>query len=58
MTLEEAQKVADVATTADGYCSHCQAEMVEVLNDTFPEFIWRYWEGEDYAPGIIVALKL
>lgn len=46
MTLEEAEKVARVAETADGGCSHCVSGMAEELQEAFPEFIWEFHEEE------------
>lgn len=40
MTLEEAQKVADTCSTADGGCSNCVRSLANYLQEDFPEFQW------------------
>lgn len=38
MTLDEARKVMEVVSEADGGCSRCVEDLVDVLNSAFPEF--------------------
>jgi hypothetical protein len=38
MTLEEAEKIAKIISTADGGCSNCVIEMTEEWNKVFPEY--------------------
>ncbi|MDP3938242.1 MAG: hypothetical protein Q8R92_08910 [Deltaproteobacteria bacterium] len=40
MTLDEAQKVASIVATADHSCSVCVGNLVDQLNEAFPEFYW------------------
>jgi hypothetical protein len=40
MTLEEAEKIATIAETADGGCPYCVGSIVEQLGEAFPEFQW------------------
>jgi hypothetical protein len=42
MTLEEAQKVADIACTADYGCSSCAWELCGGLQEAFPQFTWTF----------------
>ncbi len=46
MTLNEARKVARIASTADGGCSACVGELFELLGEAFPEFVWETKRGE------------
>ena len=42
MTLEEAKKVAAIASTADNECSVCVRDLTRQLRKAFPEFDWEY----------------
>lgn len=42
MTLEEAEKIAEVAEQADNGCPFCVEAMAEILQETFPEFKWEF----------------
>lgn len=46
MTLEEAQKVAEICSEADGGCSHCTYELMLLCQEAFPEFVWNQKEYE------------
>lgn len=46
MTLEEAQKIAAIAETADSGCSACVATLADALQEAFPEFEWSF-QGTD-----------
>lgn len=48
MTLEEAKKIAAIADTADGGCEVCVRNLIEQLQETFPEFSWII--PADYEP--------
>lgn len=54
MTLDEAQKVADVCSNADGGCRTCVSELVSYLTADFPEFQWslEYRDGDPKANQI------
>ena len=57
MTLEEALKVASVASRCDGGCSVCMETMTDLLNETFPEFEWVYnHEADDWVSRIGVRV--
>jgi len=53
MTIDEAKKVAEIASCADGGCPSCVKEQCEMLTDSFPEFTWTFVYGE----GITVEAK-
>lgn len=53
MTLEEAQKIASIASTADSGCSVCVGSLCDALQEAFPEFNWKYEEYE----AIVVSNK-
>lgn len=59
MTLEEAQGVAAIVAEADGGCSSCVGELVELLNAAFPAFLWamrnKNDEGEWVGPHVLVV---
>ena len=40
MTLEEAQKIADIISTADDGCHSCVSNLAEHLTEEFPGFAW------------------
>ena len=42
LTLEEAAKVAKIVAHADGGCPVCVGNLVNLLNEWFPEFVWTY----------------
>lgn len=42
MTLDEARKVAEIASTADHRCGVCVRALYEKLAAAFPEFVWTY----------------
>ena len=42
VTLSEAQAIAAVASTADGYCGCCVRGLQVRLAAAFPEFEWTY----------------
>lgn len=42
MTLEEAQAIGRIASTADGGCSVCVESLAERLQKQFPQFEWTY----------------
>lgn len=42
MTLEEAKKVAKVLSNCDGNCPVCVRELTNIIQEEFPEFIWKY----------------
>lgn len=48
MTLEEAQKLASIAITVDGGCLVCVHNVVEALNEAFPEFVWEQKDPQNY----------
>lgn len=47
MTLDDAKKVADVVSHADGGCPVCVQNLLDRLNETFPQFVWEYDEDEE-----------
>jgi hypothetical protein len=54
VTLEDAKKVAQVLTWADGGCDVCVRTCFEIAAEKFPEFPWsewfnkwREWQGSD-----------
>jgi hypothetical protein len=49
MTLEEAEKIAKIASTADGGCGQCCTSLADQLNEAFPEYEW-VWDDENYGP--------
>lgn len=57
MTLEEAQKIAEVISLADGGCGTCVKELCEALNQASLGFTWNirkgYWENYD-DPMVVV----
>lgn len=58
MTLDEARKVAKIASYCDGGCSVCLQGLREDLEEAFPEFMWTYTEKDakgNYGPQISVA---
>lgn len=42
MTLDEARKVAEVASTADNRCGVCVRALCGELAAAFPEFAWTF----------------
>ena len=42
MTLEEAEKIAEICSHCDMICPNCVAGLCELLQDGFPEFVWTY----------------
>lgn len=42
MTLDEARRVAEIASTADNRCGVCVRALSERLAAAFPEFVWTY----------------
>lgn len=47
MTLDEAQKVADIVQNADGGCPVCVGHLVDELGRVFPDFVWIYDRNDD-----------
>lgn len=43
MTIDEARKIATIASTADGGCCYCVDDLRQQLQAVFPEFRWEYW---------------
>lgn len=70
MTLEEAQIVANIVAHADGGCSNCVREMLDLLNARFPAFHFAFGGSEilEYSeydpewpsryPGVTVTEKV
>jgi len=57
MTLDEAQRVADVASEADGGCPTCASALAKLLQKEFPEFEWRFMgDVEPYSLRIEVKV--
>lgn len=52
MTLEDAQKVADIVAQADGGCSTCVGALIYDLNNAFPEFAWDFGDNPAYQAWI------
>lgn len=50
MTLDEAQVVAAIASTADNGCETCVNRLRDQLQDAFPAFIWTYQVNPDPRP--------
>jgi tryptophanyl-tRNA synthetase len=49
MTKNEIEQIAEIMMTADGGCGHCVSELLEQLEETFPEFketIEEVWNKE------------
>lgn len=46
MTLEEAIKVADICSQADGGCDFCVVDLKNRLQKAFSSFIWAFKEGK------------
>jgi hypothetical protein len=40
MSRADAEKVADVLVTVDGYCSHCAVAAAVAMAERFPEHPW------------------
>lgn len=40
MNIKEARKIAEVIAQANGGCSYCVSDLIEQLNERFPEFKW------------------
>ena len=56
MTLEEAKKVAEIASTADDGCFICVRELKRELEEAFPEFVWGFVdEDSEYKKQISVS---
>ena len=49
MTLDEAQKLADIISTADGGCSDCVGDLIKRLNDSFPTFVFEVTEDDRFV---------
>jgi hypothetical protein len=50
MTLDEARKVGEIVSNADGGCPVCVEHLCEDLNRDFPAFRWtRVTEGEGFG---------
>lgn len=52
MTQEEAQKVAEIRSTADGHCQVCVGNLCDLLQEAFPSFQWEEMAAaveEEYA---------
>lgn len=47
MTLQEARKVAEIASTADARCQKCVENLRKQLEEAFPEFVWTKEEYKD-----------
>lgn len=43
MTEEEARKVLRIAETADAGCPVCVHNLLDQLEESFPEFPWEKW---------------
>lgn len=54
MTLDEARKVAAIASMADDGCPNCVKDMIPRLQKAFPEFAWKYDAERDYMDSIVV----
>ncbi len=40
MTVDEAQKIGSIVAEADDGCKACVGDLVILLNEAFPEFVW------------------
>lgn len=54
MTLEEAQKIGDIVaatinTATHGGCDSCNYRANKRLNETFPQFAWRFATKKDHS---------
>ena len=48
MEISEARLVGQVVAMADGGCGHCVGNLVEYLNEDFPQFRWSSRVDENY----------
>lgn len=56
MTLDEAREIAAIVQTADGGCATCVANLVELLDEAFPQFVWKVGYSSvtvEYREGMI-----
>ena len=41
MTIDEAKKIAEIVSTADGGCIECVDDLCAQLREAFPQFVWK-----------------
>lgn len=58
MTIEEAQKVANIIAQADSGCPYCVGWLLREARKIFPEFVWSdYDDFADTGKQIVVTAR-
>ena len=52
MTLEDAQRVANIIRFADGGCSSCVQDLIERANKVWPEFVFKQGPAIEIEDGL------